>query len=126
MIPQRGVVLSTSAAVTRADDLRSEQAYLSTLYARLDRLREQANERLRGILLESGGTPQGRTQREATRSHYTEQLAQMNAVPRRRARSISPPPSRPRASPAAGTCAPRAGCSPTSTTRCSISSPARP
>src|ERR1700754_2366254 len=80
MIPQRGVVLSTSAAVTRADDLRSEQAYLSTLYARLDRLREQANERLRGILLESGGTPQGRTQREATRSHYTEQLAQMNAV----------------------------------------------
>jgi DNA helicase IV len=72
--------LSTSAAVTRADDLRSEQAYLTTLYERLDRLREQANDRLRAILLESGGTPQGRTQREASRSHYTEQLAQMNSV----------------------------------------------
>ena len=72
--------MSTSAAVTRADDLRSEQAYLTTLYARLDRLREQANDRLRAILLESGGTPQGRTQREATRSHYAEQLAQMNSV----------------------------------------------
>jgi DNA helicase IV len=80
MIPQRGVALSTSAAVTRADDLRSEQAYLTTLYERLDRLREQANDRLRAILLESGGTPQGRTQREASRSHYTEQLAQMNSV----------------------------------------------
>ncbi|NMO51285.1 AAA family ATPase [Actinoplanes sp. TBRC 11911] len=80
MIPQRGVALSTSAAVTRADDLRSEQAYLTTLYERLDRLRERANDRLRAILLESGGTPQGRTQREASRSHYTEQLAQMNSV----------------------------------------------
>jgi DNA helicase IV len=72
--------LSTSAAVTRDDDLRSEQAYLTTLYDRLDRLRAQADERLRGILLEAGGTPQGRAQREATRSHYAEQLAQMNSV----------------------------------------------
>ncbi|MEU8813307.1 ATP-binding domain-containing protein [Actinoplanes sp. NPDC048796] len=76
MIPLRGVALSSSAS----DDLRSEQAYLTTLYGRLDSLRAQADDRLRGILLESGGTPQGRTQREAQRAHYAEQLAQMNAV----------------------------------------------
>ncbi|MFC7278012.1 HelD family protein [Paractinoplanes rhizophilus] len=76
MLPQRGANLSSSAA----DDLRSEQAYLTTLYGRLDGLREQADRRLKTILLEAGGTPQGRTQREATRAHYAEQLAQMNAV----------------------------------------------
>ncbi|MFF5294536.1 HelD family protein [Paractinoplanes globisporus] len=76
MLPQRGVALSSSAT----DDLRSEQAYLTTLYERLDSLREQADQRLKAILLEAGGTPQGRTQREATRGHYAEQLAQMNAV----------------------------------------------
>jgi DNA helicase IV len=63
-----------------ADQMAAEQAYLTTLYDRLDQLRAQADERLRAILLEAGGTPQGRTQREATRSHYAEQLAQMNAV----------------------------------------------
>ena len=72
--------MSSSAAVTHDDDLRSEQAYLTGLYERLDQLRAQADERLRGILLEAGGTPQGRTQREATRGHYAEQLAQMNSV----------------------------------------------
>lgn len=72
--------MSSSAAVTRDDDLRAEQAYLTTLYKRLDGLRTQADDRLRAILLEAGGTPQGRAQREATRSHYAEQLAQMNAV----------------------------------------------
>src|SRR5918998_973528 len=80
MLPQQGVALSSSAAVSRNDDIRTEQAYLTTLYERLDQLREQADRRLRGILLESGGTPQGRSQREATRSHYAEQLAQMNSV----------------------------------------------
>ena len=76
MLPQRGVELSSSAG----DDLRSEQAYLTTLYHRLDSLRDQADHRLKAILLEAGGTPQGRAQREATRGHYAEQLAQMNAV----------------------------------------------
>lgn len=72
--------MSSSAAVTRDEDLRAEQAYLTTLYGRLDSLRAQADDRLRAILLEGGGTPQGRAQREATRGHYAEQLAQMNAV----------------------------------------------
>ncbi|HEV8567289.1 MAG TPA: ATP-binding domain-containing protein [Actinoplanes sp.] len=79
-VTHQGVALSSSAAVTRNDDIRTEQAYLSTLYARLDQLREQADERLRAILLEAGGTPQGRAQRDATRRHYAEQLGQMNAV----------------------------------------------
>ncbi len=80
MLPQQGVALSSSAAATRNDDIRTEQSYLDGLYGRLDHLREQADQRLRAILLEAGGTPQGRSQREATRSHYAEQLAQMNAV----------------------------------------------
>ncbi|MEV4280975.1 HelD family protein [Actinoplanes xinjiangensis] len=75
MIPQKGATLSSSSA-----DIDSEQAYLTTLYQRLDQLREQADNRLRAILLEAGGTPQGRTQREATRAHYAEQLAQFNSV----------------------------------------------
>jgi len=83
MLPHQGVVLSSSADGTdtmRNDDIASEQAYLTTLYQRLDVLREQAAERLRGILLEAGGTPQGRSQREATRSHWADQVAQMNSV----------------------------------------------
>jgi DNA helicase IV len=80
MVPHEGVALSSSAAVTRNDDIRAEQAYLDGLYDRLDHLRTHADQRLRAILLEAGGTPQGRSQREATRSHYAEQLAQMNAV----------------------------------------------
>jgi DNA helicase IV len=76
MVPQKGAALSTPLD----DDIRAEQMYLDGLYARLDQLRERADDRLRAILLEAGGTPQGRTQREATRSHYAEQLAQMNSV----------------------------------------------
>ncbi|GIE48115.1 DNA helicase [Amorphoplanes nipponensis] len=75
--------MSSSAGGTetlRNDDIESEKAYLAVLYHRLDLLREQADERLRAILLEAGGTPQGRSQREATRSHWAEQLAQMNSV----------------------------------------------
>ncbi|MCW2139504.1 HelD family protein [Actinoplanes cyaneus] len=75
MIARKGAILSSSNA-----DVDSEQAYLTALYQRLDQLREQADSRLKAILLEAGGTPQGRTQREATRAHYAEQLAQMNSV----------------------------------------------
>ncbi|WIM94891.1 AAA family ATPase [Actinoplanes oblitus] len=75
MIARKGAILSSSNA-----DIDSEQAYLTALYQRLDQLREQADSRLKAILLEGGGTPQGRTQREATRAHYAEQLAQMNSV----------------------------------------------
>ncbi|HET9517778.1 MAG TPA: AAA family ATPase [Actinoplanes sp.] len=60
--------------------MKSEQEYLDRLYERLDVLRAQADSRLKAILLETGGTPQGRSQRDATRAHYVEQLAQLNAV----------------------------------------------
>ena len=59
MIPQRGVALSSSAAETRDADVRSEQAYLTALYDRLDQLRAQADQRLRAILLESRRHPAG-------------------------------------------------------------------
>ncbi len=75
--------MSSSADGTetlRNDDIESEKAYLAMLYDRLDLLREQVDERLRAILLEAAGTPQGRSHREATRSHWAEQLAQMNSV----------------------------------------------
>src|SRR3954447_6997465 len=78
MISQQGATLSSSA-----DEIRTEQLYLDGLYERLDQLREQADHRLRAILLEAGGPPQGRTHREATRSHYADQLGRMNAVENR-------------------------------------------
>ena len=59
---------ASSAEVQRNDDIRSEQAYLTRLYGRLDLLREQADARLRAILLEAGGTPQGRSQRPPDRA----------------------------------------------------------
>jgi DNA helicase IV len=75
--------LSTFAGQASNDDFRTEQAYLTGLYQRLDALRDIADERLRTILLEAGGTPQGRTHREATRSHYADQVGRMNAVENR-------------------------------------------
>ena len=66
----------------RADDIdrQSEQKYVTMLYDRLDGLREQAAERLAGALRDTGGTPQARSQRDASVGMYTEQLAQLNAV----------------------------------------------
>ena len=83
MVTQQGVALSSSAGTSRNDDFRTEQAYLTRLYQRLDEVRDQAAERLRAILLEAGGTPQGRSHREATHSHYADQLGQLNAVENR-------------------------------------------
>lgn len=50
------------------------------LYDRLDVIREQAAERLSGLLRESVGTPQARFQRDATVARYAERVAQYNAV----------------------------------------------
>ena len=75
--------MSSSAGRASNDDFRTEQAYLLGLYQRLDELRDRAAERLRAILLEAGGTPQGRTHRDATRSHYADQVGRMNAVENR-------------------------------------------
>jgi DNA helicase IV len=61
-------------------DLDEEQDYVTMLYGRLDRLREQAAERLTGLLRESGGTPQARSQRDAVTAMYAERVAQLDAV----------------------------------------------
>lgn len=58
----------------------SEQAYLSMLYGRLDGLRRYASTRLSKVLLESGGTPQARSERESFSQMYTEDLAKYDAA----------------------------------------------
>ncbi|WP_327152366.1 HelD family protein [Nocardia sp. NBC_01329] len=65
-------------AATR--DLDHEQAYLSVLYERLDGMRAYADNRLRTVLLENGGTPQARTERESFTQLYTEDLAKYDAA----------------------------------------------
>ncbi|WP_459545384.1 HelD family protein [Nocardia sp. X0981] len=65
-------------AVTR--DIDREQAYLSVLYDRLDGMRAYAEKRLRTVLLETGGTPQARTERESFTQLYTEDLAKYDAA----------------------------------------------
>jgi DNA helicase IV len=57
-----------------------EQQYVSMLYGRLDRLREQTAGRLADLLKETGGTPQARSQRDGASDMYTEQLARLTAV----------------------------------------------
>ncbi|MCX0274466.1 helicase, partial [Nocardia zapadnayensis] len=61
-------------------DLDHEQAYLSVLYERLDGMRAYADNRLRTVLLETGGTPQARTERESFTQLYTEDLAKYDAA----------------------------------------------
>jgi DNA helicase IV len=61
-------------------DLAEEQGYVTMLYGRLDSLREQATGRLAGLLRESGGTPQARSQRDATIGMYANRVAQYDAV----------------------------------------------
>jgi DNA helicase IV len=63
-----------------AVDLDAEQGYVTALYDRLDNLREQAAGRLAGLLRESGGTPQARSQRDSTAGMYADRVARYNAV----------------------------------------------
>ncbi|WP_045743124.1 HelD family protein [Actinoplanes rectilineatus] len=61
-------------------DLREEQAHLDLLYRHLDELRIQARGSLTTARLESGGTLQALSQRDATTGHYAERLAHLDAV----------------------------------------------
>lgn len=70
-------------AVTGRDDhheIDQEQQHVSTLYGKLDELREQAADRLARALRQSGGTPQERSQRDTAIAMYTDQGAQLDAV----------------------------------------------
>jgi len=62
------------------EELTVEQNYVSMLYGHLDHQREQAERRLGSVLLEQGGTPQARSQREAAAAMYQEKIAQFGAV----------------------------------------------
>lgn len=61
-------------------DLDHEQGYVSMLYERLDGLRAYASNRLSRVLLEGGGTPQARSERESFTQMYTEDLARYDAA----------------------------------------------
>ncbi|MEU7767892.1 ATP-binding domain-containing protein [Nocardia sp. NPDC049190] len=50
------------------------------LYDRLDEMRHYARNRLRTVLLETGGTPQARSERESFSQLYTEDLAKYDAA----------------------------------------------
>ncbi|MFI9511014.1 HelD family protein [Nocardia sp. NPDC052566] len=64
----------------RTREVEQEQAHLSVLYDRLDAMRDYARNRLRTVLLETGGTPQARTERESFSHLYTEDLAKYDAA----------------------------------------------
>ncbi|MGC0364296.1 DNA helicase IV [Rhodococcus sp. 27YEA15] len=57
-----------------------EQQYVTMLYSRLDDLRKYAQTRLSAVLLETGGTPQARSERESFNAMYTEDLAKYDAA----------------------------------------------
>jgi DNA helicase IV len=63
-----------------AEEISREQQYISMLYGRLDGLRERASNQLSRVLLETGGTPAQRTQREAMSVEYADRLGQLDAA----------------------------------------------
>jgi DNA helicase IV len=73
--------LGGAALATRYDELAREQRHLSTLYARLDQLRADAVEQLRGLRAQGGGgTHQWRYERDVFAARHEDRLAQLDAV----------------------------------------------
>ncbi|MEU9890833.1 ATP-binding domain-containing protein [Sphaerisporangium sp. NPDC051011] len=68
----------------RAEALRSEQAYVSMLYDRLDAVREQAEAALRADHRrgEKGGTHQARLERDVSAGEHARQVARLSAIER--------------------------------------------
>jgi DNA helicase IV len=60
--------------------LAQEQGYVSMLYAQLDDMREYVSERLKAVLLNSGGSGQAQAERNAAHARYSERLAQLDAA----------------------------------------------
>ncbi|WP_327140812.1 HelD family protein [Nocardia sp. NBC_01327] len=71
---------SPSEATKTAAELEREQQHLTLLYERLDGMREYAQRRLRTVLLETGGTPQARSERESFTQLYSEDLSKYDAA----------------------------------------------
>ncbi len=61
-------------------DADNEQGYVSMLYGRLDNLRDRASGRLAKVLLETGGTPAARTERDAFVEMYSQRITQLDAA----------------------------------------------
>jgi DNA helicase IV len=61
-------------------ELDREQEYITLLYTRLDDLRKRSNNRLTGVLRQSGGTHQARVERETFSAMYRQQIAQFDAA----------------------------------------------
>ena len=57
-----------------------EQGYISMLYGRLDDLRDRASGRLSQVLLETGGTPANRSERDAFVEMYSQRITQLDAA----------------------------------------------
>lgn len=69
----------TSASDERSDKDR-EQSYVSMLYDQLDALRRYSQNRLSTVLLETGGTPQARSERESFSQLYVDDIAKYDAA----------------------------------------------
>ncbi|MDT7805073.1 MAG: hypothetical protein QOI78_8506 [Actinomycetota bacterium] len=76
------MLLSVSPDETHdhAAELAREQAYVTTLYTKLDAERADAQRRLDETLRLTGGTPQARTERDVATTLYTDRLAQLGSV----------------------------------------------
>ncbi len=57
-----------------------EQEYISMLYGRLDDLRDRASDRLSQVLLQGGGTPAARSERDAFVEMYSQRITQLDAA----------------------------------------------
>ncbi|MGH3648983.1 MAG: helicase, partial [Micromonosporaceae bacterium] len=64
----------------RIEEIKAEQEYVSALFARLDRLRQQTEQRLARVRRQTGGTYAARTERDAEIAQHTVQLRQLAAV----------------------------------------------
>ncbi|MER2093663.1 MAG: hypothetical protein ABS918_12995, partial [Saccharopolyspora rectivirgula] len=62
----------TDRDTARQHEIAAEQQYVSVLYQKLDALRQETTDRLQRTLLETGGTPQARTERDISARMYTE------------------------------------------------------
>lgn len=87
MFPQKSQCKVEPLSDTRTDrdtarqhEIAAEQQYVSVLYQKLDALRQETTDRLQRTLLETGGTPQARTERDISARMYTERLSQLSAV----------------------------------------------
>ncbi|MFI5745094.1 HelD family protein [Streptomyces sp. NPDC051644] len=61
-------------------EIAHEQNHLDILHARVEALREHAGHQLTGVLRETGGTRQGRLERESAAARYAGQVARYDAA----------------------------------------------